>query len=70
MIAPIKNKPNALKLALNIVAFIPPIKKNGITGKSAPIAKKKNEANAASTLHYLYQALHVRGPHGLDFCLA
>ena len=42
------NNPIALNNALIKMAFIPPKKKNGITGRIAPIAKSKNEVIAAS----------------------
>ena len=48
MIAPIKNNPIALNEVLIITAFIPPKKKKGITGITAPMAKSTKEVIAAS----------------------
>ena len=45
---PIKNKPIELEIALAIIAGVPPKKKNGKSGKTAPIANNINEETAAS----------------------
>jgi hypothetical protein len=43
MADPIKNKPNALAIVLNTIAFIPVVNINGKTGMIAPIITKKLE---------------------------
>ena len=48
IMAPIKNKPNALRAELHNTAVMPVLKKNGITGIMAPTANRKKEASAAS----------------------
>ena len=48
MAEPIKNKPTELEIALAIIAGVPPKKKNGNSGKIAPIANNTNEEIAAS----------------------
>jgi hypothetical protein len=41
--APIKNKPTALRPALNIIALKPLVNINGITGIMAPMVNRMNE---------------------------
>ena len=48
MAEPIKNKPIELDIALAIIAGVPHKKKNGNSGKMAPIANNTKEEIAAS----------------------
>lgn len=43
MAEPIRNKPSALPATLITMAVVPVVKKNGMTGITAPMAKRINE---------------------------